>query len=211
MIETCRNKSYFSLRYYSRYSNSKRIITDINLIYLAKINKTMKTNFFLMAITIAIAMYSCEKSNSDYDELYTNFSFTLVDAQTQEGLIDTTANAYYHVDSIKLISQSGEIHDNLFIDTGSSVDYGYFGYGPMFYLTIALHQTTWQEEDFVRLYGEQMDTTMYLYLNQYETDTLDIKFRLDSGISLNYNHNTIARSDSNVTFFIEKNINNTKK
>lgn len=157
----------------------------------------MKTKLILLII-FNILLLGCEKTpTDDYDSLINYFSVAFLDAQTHENLLDTTAEAYYHIDSLKIIKQNGEIGNLIFTDDFAGKDFvGSFHFFPEFgfRLEIRFHGADWQWEDFEKIYGNEMDTTLYLYLNQYETDTINIILRKqpEEFIVRYFGHDTIT-------------------
>ena len=137
---------------------------------------------FLTSIVLVLIFYSCNKSFPDGEPAYTPcFYIALVDEQTKKSLFDTVTGTKYHLDSVKLFNQAGKqinvgpvkyVNRN---DTTYILDKqdGIWGWAIEFW-PFPIEWNSFEEK------YNPFDTTFYLYLNQYDTDTLIYHYYIDT-------------------------------
>ena len=137
---------------------------------------------------ILLLFYSCNKSVLEGEpDRPEPFDIAFVDSETNKNLLDTSSNAYYHIDSLKFIKQNGEVVE-LYQDSTHNYIAGNFHYNKYgWYIELNEPNSFW--EDFEDIYGKELDTTFYLYLNKNETDTINIYVNYEDKLqTINYYH-----------------------
>lgn len=128
--------------------------------------KPIKLNLFKKFATIVgvIAVLTACNDNNDEPDMFDNsISFMIVDSFTQANLVDTAGNRY-QPDTIKIFTLNNE--ESTLIKK-YHLDYGWY-----FFHNFYPAEMGW--ELFEETIGS-IDTTFYLYLNQSDMDTFQIK------------------------------------
>ena len=137
---------------------------------------------FLATIVSVLIFYSCNKFFPDGEpSMFPTTHIALIDSETGKDLFDTIQGTEYHLDSVKLFNQDGkqiDVFPNSYICKNDTC---YAGQGiddyPNFCITFDPFNV--EVNDLYEKH-ERFDSTFYLYLNQYDTDTLIYHFNTDT-------------------------------
>jgi hypothetical protein len=121
----------------------------------------MQKNIFRLVLLISVlqTLYACCRGDQEPDIYSKGFSFSLVKKQTQQNLLGLYG--IYHKDTVKIYDEIGQKVYN-----GPVPPDGYIYFLPV------------RKDKDNQAFATEVTRKFYLYLDQYDTDTIKIAFKL---------------------------------